>query len=444
MSIIYVRSTTGVDTNNGSTWALAKATLAGAAAIAVAGDTVYVSHAHAETNTGDKTINFAGTVASPIKIICANDGAQPPTALATTATWLTNFTLNLGGSLYVYGISFTAGSGGNQITLNSVARHKQLHEMCNFMHGSGSNNLVLAGGNESITALLNCGLKLTNSAGRLTTSASTMVEVRGGSMLAGGTSPVNLLNIGTDYAQGTTLTFDGFDLSNLSASVNLMGNTAEGTAKITFRDCVLPASWTGSLFSSTPSTRFAYRGELFNTDSANTNYRLWLEDHTGSVKHETTVLLSGGASDGTTALSWKIATSALASYPLSSRASPEMVIWNDTVGAAKTVTVEVVHDSQGAGAGAAFNNDEIWLEVLYLGSTTSTLGTVINNRAAWLDAPAVQTSSSATWTTTGLTTPVKQKLSLTFTPQKKGFFGARVMLAKASKTVYVDPKITVA
>jgi hypothetical protein len=61
-----------------------------------------------------------------------------------------------------------------------------------------------------------------------------------------------------------------------------------------------------------------------------------------------------------------------------------------------------------------------------------------------LTTPAAQTASTATWTTTGLTTPNTQKLEVTFTPQKKGLVQARVVLAKASKTIYVDSKLTVA
>jgi hypothetical protein len=126
-------------------------------------------------------------------------------------------------------------------------------------------------------------------------------------------------------------------------------------------------------------------------------------------------------------------------------------IWNDTTGVAKTVTVEFVHDTnvaagQGAGTSFAFRDDEIWLEVEYLGASGSPLGTIIRDvKATPLTTAADQTSSSVGWTTTGMTTPVKQKLvSASFTPQQKGYIQCRVYVAKASKTIYVDPKITVA
>jgi hypothetical protein len=45
------------------------------------------------------------------------------------------------------------------------------------------------------------------------------------------------------------------------------------------------------------------------------------------------------------------------------------------------------------------------------------------------------------WTTTGLSSPVKQKMESTFTPQEKGTYIARVCLGRASTTLYVCPKI---
>jgi hypothetical protein len=56
---------------------------------------------------------------------------------------------------------------------------------------------------------------------------------------------------------------------------------------------------------------------------------------------------------------------------------------------------------------------------------------------------ASQASSSATWTTTGMSNANKQQLSVTFTPQEKGLIIARVCVAKSSYTLYVDPELQV-
>jgi len=177
---------------------------------------------------------------------------------------------------------------------------------------------------------------------------------------------------------------------------------------------------------------------MHNCDNADTNYRLWVEDYAGSIKSETTIVRSGGASDGTTSLSWKMASSANAEYPVVVLESPEIVQWNDTTGSAITVTVEVITDN------VTLKDDECWLEVQYLGTSGYPLSVFINDcKANVLAGNNPQDTSTETWTTTGLTTPTKQKLSVTFTPQEKGFLHAVVKLAKASTTVYVDPLLVV-
>jgi hypothetical protein len=229
------------------------------------------------------------------------------------------------------------------------------------------------------------------------------------------------------------------DLSNLSSTFNVVSFTGGGL--VVLRHCKLPGSWTGSLVSGTISADD--RVEMYNCDSGDTNYTLWIEDLLGTIKHDTGVYNDAGATDGTTRISWKMVSSANAEYPLNILRSPEIVQWNDTTGSSKTVTVEIVHNSQGSGANGVLNNDEIWLEVQYLGTSGVPLGSFITDcKADVLATAAAQDTSSASWTgdSAGWDT---QKLSVTFTPQEKGFIHAVVCLAKASATVYVDPLLTV-
>jgi hypothetical protein len=184
-------------------------------------------------------------------------------------------------------------------------------------------------------------------------------------------------------------------------------------------------------------------------DSTNTNYRIWEDYGTGSIVSETTIVKSGGASDGTTTYSLKCSTSSLAAYPISLLEVPVMPVWIDTVGSPVTITVDFVHDTsvaagQGGGTLFAFRNDEIWMEGAFLGNSLYPIGTSISNAVAdAITTPSDHPSSPATWTTTGMTTPMKQKLVLTFTPQMKGYFVPKVKIAKASKVIYIDPKAVV-
>ncbi|MEK9809109.1 MAG: hypothetical protein VW362_01580, partial [Candidatus Nanopelagicales bacterium] len=138
-------------------------------------------------------------------------------------------------------------------------------------------------------------------------------------------------------------------------------------------------------------------------------------------------------------LSWKMATTANAEYPAIILRSPEIAKWNETTGSSVTVTVDILHDSA-----TALKDNEVWLEVEYLGTSGTPLALFTDDAVAdVITTAADQTSSSATWTTTGMTNPNKQKLSVTFTPQEKGLIIARVCVAKASYTVYVDPELQI-
>lgn len=439
MATRYARSTDGNDADDGSTWALAKATLTGVAAIDAAGDRIYVSQSHAESTAGAVTLAFAGTLAAPTQLICGNDAAEPPTAVAATGTVATTGAnaISISGTLYAYGLGFTAGSSTSSagLSLNTASGDAQKYEACNFVLGganaSGRINANIAGtSNAQSLSLRNCGIKFAHASQTMNVTYAT--HINGGSLLSGGTSPSVLF---TPVSQRPiNLLVDGFDLSNASAGINLVTGGVSANGKAVFRNCKLPASWSGSLLSSA-ITYSGFRAEMWNCDSASTNYEMWIEDYYGSIKHETTLVKTGGASDGTTPLAWKMASSANASYtaPL---CSPEIAsAWIDSTGSAKTITVDILHDSA-----TNLKDDEVWVEVAYLsdsGSPKSSL--VADAKADILATGADQTASSATWTTTGMTNPNKQKLAVSFTPQQKGVALVKVCLAKASATVYVDP-----
>lgn len=441
MAVYYVRSTDGNNADSGATWALAKATVAGALAVAAAGDTIYVSQVHAETQGSAMTWTSAGTAASPINIICANDGAEPPTAVATTGTVTTTgaFSITVAGSLYAYGLTLSAGTGATGSTafiiLSSTAGSFEVWENCNFILGTTSTAQRLTATptgalSTATTCWKDCSVKFTSS-GHFIDPGRGRFEWAVGSLLSGGTSPTVLFSA-IDTAGTRTPSIFGLDLVNASSSVNLFG-VVSGFDTTVF-NWKLPASWSGSLVSGTQTPGQRYR--MHNCDSADTNYRLWEEDVYGSVKSETTLVKSSGASDGTTGYSWKLVSSSSATYPCGLLESPSLpAIWNATTGSSRTVTVDILHDSA-----TNLTDAEIWLEVQYLGTSGFPLSTIVADaKTDVLATAADQTSSSATWTTTGMANPNKQKLAVTFTPQEAGFFQARVMLAKASKTVYVDP-----
>lgn len=439
MTALYAQSTDGSDSDGGTTWALAKATLTGVAAIDAAGDTTYVSQVHAESTAGAVTLAFAGTPSNPSKVICGNNAAEPPTALATTATVTAtgSNTITLTGCLYAYGIQFISGGA---ISFGSASAYTQRYENCAFRttnSGSGGFISQLGGGATSEVVMRNCTLKFAGASNYINTTVRWRIV--GGSVESGTSTPTTLFRFGTSGKSGN-LEVDSFDFSNFASTLVLFdGTNLTCSTNATFRNCKMPASWSGSLYTGTlagPGVRLS----MYNCDSASTNYRLWIETYAGSIKSETTIVRTGGASDGTTGLSWKMASSANCSYPLIPLISDELAtVWNDTTGSSVTITMHILHDSL-----TNLTDGEVWLEAQELGTSGSTLGVVTTDaKADVLATAANQTTSSETWTTTGLTNPNKQQLSVTFTPQNKGPILLKVVLAKASKTIYVCPEAVV-
>jgi hypothetical protein len=176
---------------------------------------------------------------------------------------------------------------------------------------------------------------------------------------------------------------------------------------------------------------------MHNYTIGTTEYMMWEQYWNGSIKSDTAHYRSGGASDGTTAHCWVMATTANAAFPNVTLDSPEIVRWNDTTGSAINVTVEIAQEG-----GTNLDNDEIWLEVNYLGNSGVWQGALDDDdKCGILATPAAQTTSAVTWT--GFTSATKQKLEATFTPQEKGYILARVRLAKPSATVYLCPKLVI-
>ncbi|MBI4695568.1 MAG: hypothetical protein HY749_16245 [Gammaproteobacteria bacterium] len=443
----YVRSTDGSDADDASTWALAKATIAGLDAIDTAGDYLYVSQSHAETTGAAVSWSFAGTEASPTKLVCANDGAEPPTTLANTATATTNaassgFTFS--GNCYVHGISFTAGSG--QSTTCSILQSQasstiQTFNQCKFILAStGVSSRIQASLSSAInpvqTIWNDCDVKFAASGQGIQVGEGEF-QWRGGSLLSGGTSPTSLFVTAAGSQRGGKCTIDGVDLSNAGTGITIFGSVAAPTvAKI--RNCKLPASWSGTLTTGTlyPGQRY----EMINCDAGDTHYRIWVQAYWGTIKSEATLVRTGSPTNGADNISWQMVSVANTEYPHQTLESPEIIAWNDTVGSSVTATLHVLHDSA-----TNLKDNDIWIEVMYCGTSGAPLGSYTRDSVAVLGAAADQASDAGeTWTTTGMTNPNKQKLNVSFTPQEVGWVVARVHLALASKTVYVDPVLELA
>lgn len=436
MATRYVNSN-AVGANNGTTWADAFTTLAGAAAVDTAGDVIWVAHNHAESTAGAILYSWAGTAASPTRIMCGNTGAQPPTALATTATVTTTtatsaITVVAAGTIYMYGISFIMGLGATSTPdLTALSTPTScVFESCGFTISTTGTLCVtrLCDDLDGQAIFINPTFGFADVAQNLYVDGIATVK---NAVLTG--SAITQL---VEPQHDAKCIFSGCNFSNGATGLNLF-ISLWGNAIAIFRNCKLPTSWSGSLMSGDP--RIGGIGEMHNCDSGDTNYRMERATQYGFMNSETVIVRSGGATDGTTQLSWKMVSNIDVEWNHQTLDSGEIVRWNETIGSAITATIEIIHDSV-----TNLTNQDIWLEVEYLGTSGFPLGVFVNDSSGnYLSSAADQTASSATWNTTGLTNPNKQKLSVTFTPQEKGVMHAIVRIAAPDYTVYVDPKIVV-
>lgn len=326
--------------------------------------------------------------------------------------------------VYAYGLTLRSGVGATT-TLNTSAQFNGILESSVLECASTGASCRVALAPTNYKWAINCSFKFANTSQGVNLGSARIV---GGSIASGSSAVTEFIKSG-----GNGSLIDGFDFSNADAALNI---SAVSNYVLVVRNCKLPASWTGAPVG-TPSVGQEVR--LYNCDNGDTNYNLWIRTYYGDIVDETTLVRSGGASDGATSISWKMTSGADVEFPNQPLYSDAIVRWNETTGSAITVTVEILHDSA-----TNLKDDEIWLEVMYLGTSGVPLGSFVDDaKADVLATAADQASSSASWTTTGMSNPNKQKLSMTFTPQEKGFIHATVKLAKPSYTVYVCPKLDV-
>ncbi len=435
MAVYYLWSgATG--TGSGATWANAFTTLTLAFATEVAGDTIYVAHDHAESTATAISLNSSGTLANVTKIVCVNrSGSVPPVSAdrRTTAQVSTTLASNitLGGSAYFDGIIFSAGSAANSadVRLTGTTVWVRFDNCSLRCAGTGATSSIDVGLSGTYVEFNNTTVSFA-AVGQSIGIGSPLKWRNTASALLGTIPTALFLTLG---GNGGEVECIGVDFSAAGSGKTIVGNlnsaTSSGT-RFRFVDCKLNASVTKS---QVPLSNGGMDVDFIRTGATGVNYTVHSHRITGLLVEETTVVRSGGATDGTTPIAWKIDTTANANY-LVPFECPVIAVWNDTTGSAKTATIEGIW-----GGGAVPNDDDIWIDVEYLGDASSPQGSFVNDgKADLLATAAAQTSSSVTWG--GSTT--KFKLNVTFTAQQKGWIYCRVKCAKTSSTFYIDPLVT--
>lgn len=427
---------------NGTSWADAYTTLA--AVITAQGNNptrVFVASDHSELVSAGLT--FPAGAANVYQLISSDrTSGFPPTVEQAGArigsTDATNLTIL--NSFYSKGVFWTAGENSTA-TRNLIIDCSPTYSIARIV-GGGIELKNTGAGSRFIFG--------TTSTNRNTHYQLENAEIRFGNAGQGIQMQACRLSIKDGALAGSAITefiktfnatvadvdVSGLNMASGAMAMNLIASGTPGAGLVKFDSIKMPSSWSGSLMA-TPPNQGGLRVIATNVDSSDTNYRTMAVGWNTSLRTDTVVTRTGGATDGTTPISWVITSGAMA-YPLIVFDAPTMLVWNETTGSAVTATIHVLTD------GVTLKDDEAWLEIMYLDDAGYPLGALVSDeRPSQLAAAADQDASTATWTTTGITTPVKQKLSVTFTPREKGYVQARVRVARPSSVIYVCPQLEV-
>lgn len=449
MATYYVSSVDGDDLEDGSTWALAKATIAGALAVAtVSGDIIYVDSAHAESQATTLTWNIA-TSGAGVSIISVDRNGSTTTghngwlAGASVTISASGVGVNIASSgsqhLFMSGVVINQNSGNSSnnsiIIANSTGNVSVEAEDCTFnIPGTASPQLALGGSNTSSTlqaviTLRDCEVILPN---RTSSVAAIALRAAQGRIInltvtPSANQPATL--IGGAITGLGDWTISNSDVSPYNRDGGALVDAATWRGTLRMRNCKLSA--TPAIVSAGTWINNSASVWLVNCDSGDTKNVFEYHSRLGTLLESTSIYTDAGEQyQGDSRLSWQIVTTA-ACNEHEPFVLPPLLAHQAATGA-KTARLELV-------CANTLTDRECWMEVSVVEDAGFPLGTMHSTRNAQpFDGSAANlASSSVAWTGAGGLT--KQKIEKAINPAEKCTLEARLVVAKASETLYLDP-----
>lgn len=431
MADIYVRSSDGDDGDDGSTWALAKATYQAAATAAGADGVVYMDDGHRETFSATKTFNIPDGIKTLVVVTDTTTLVTSPNTTANLECTTTNDQLRMEGVGYFWGISL-------KTTQN-----------------------VEVGGAGSSCLFENCLLVQTASAGALRPSAdgclfemvdcevsTYMFKARyGGTLIIKGctysatpTAPTTLFQFENE---GGNIIASGNDLSAYTGT-NIIDPSSMSTSgqsgNLEIVNNRIPSGVTLSGGRAALGTQRCIT-KLHGNGNGDEYYQILEDDYGGIVQESLAVDRVGGATyDGTNLFSVSLTGNANTSYHRSVLHKLRVVPVDATSGA--TIKVHLAYDK-----GTTLNNSDIALHCKYHDATNQAHGKWEREKALGpLDTgdrdAFTDVSVAETWNGTGAWGTVNEEtIEATFTGAN-GLVEVWVELM-SNETVYFCPAVEV-
>lgn len=387
-----------------SSWAAPFAFLAYAfgTSWAAAGDSVFIGDDHSEvvSYTTGAGISAAGTGASPnfiysidhtVSLPVSSTGLKFGALISYTGPGLTINGGASGANTYFFGITFSSGTGSSttqlSIAFGGVASWNKFENCLLKLNTTSSSALISTGFTSTST------LEFSNTAVQFGAAGQSIRALSLGKFIwrntgnaVLGTAPTALF---TASSNGITLV-EGVDLSGATNTIVGAGTSTTMGGLFYLENCKIAG---GATIAATPVNMGGPFVDALQCSSSATSYVQRRYLYQGTLTEETTVIRTTGASDGTNGISWKIATTANAKW-YSPFESFNVAVWNDVTGTNRVVTMCGIWNSAGLP-----NNDDIWLDVCYLGSSGSTLGSwATSTKASNLaTGSAVTADSTSAW-----------------------------------------------
>lgn len=438
MATYYVNSGAG-GTNAGTSWTNAYTAFGSAVTAATsAGDIILVHYLHQEELGVDTTYTFG---ASNIFIISVDkDSSDAPTAMGTGG-WIGNSTTNRSIALastdfkiVFSGITFrTAGSTSDHITLASSTGSHQEFLNCYLWSSNthGTSQIKLGSGNPAYAKLINCTFRFGATGQNI--SVASRVDLIGCVLSSAGSTPTTLF--ASVASEAAMLSAEGCDFSLVTGT--LVPNSG---LNLTFNlsQCKLGAGVTILASQTTNPTKGSPVVFVNDCHSGDTHLTFGYYDGLGSLLSDTSIYFTSGVAGQ----SWKIVTTSNVT-----KATPFVSPWIDLYHSgtsAITPYLEILRD----GSTTAYKDDEVWAE--FTAKTTSNITqstyysdmAAINVRAAGTGSSQASGAGLGSWTgESGTAWSGKCDSGSSFTPTEVGYIRARVSIAAASATVYIDPQI---
>lgn len=411
------------------------------------GDRIFISSDHNETAalgaaiTGQLNFTFAPAGFGLVQVVSVSrTGSVPPVAAnlapgANITVTNNNLVFDCNHEVHFEGLTFAiAGTAaGSLLFANNVVKSLYFRNCALNLTSTNVGNTISTAQSQKVT-LDNTTVQFGNisqsiaQGGRLE-----LLWINTPAAVQGAIIPTALLN-GSGNGAIMLVTCRGVDLSAVTTSLVKNLNAQTSMFKVLLDSCAIASGVTRFNYTS-GNSQAADEVELVNCfDGAN----ILSERHTtaGDLTIDRSTTMQGGAQDDIGLFSHKLVSSARTDKSVLALESFWLDVGNALTGVSRTATVEII-------SSVSLNNTDIQLLLEYQGAAASSLASFGSSLATTLTTATALPSSTVTWNNLP-TTPVKQYLQVTFTPQIVGRVRGLVRLGKVSTTVWINPQVIIA